>query len=88
MAEGRVVIADAVGLHARPAARFVKLAASFASDIVVRRNDRTANAKSILQVLTLEAGQGAEIVLQADGPDADDAVQALVQLLTGDAKGH
>lgn len=65
MATATVVIADEVGLHARPAARFVQLAGRFGSDIVVRRGERSADAKSMIEVLTLEAGQGDEIALEA-----------------------
>ena len=86
MAGARVVIADEVGLHARPAAKFVRLAGRFDSDIVVRNGSRSANAKSMLEVLTLEAGQGAEIELEANGSDADEAVKALVDLLEGGAE--
>jgi phosphotransferase system HPr (HPr) family protein len=84
MAQRRVTIADEVGLHARPAAKFVQAAARFASDIKVRKADRSADAKSMIEVLTLEAGKGDEIVLEATGADADAAVQALVTLLEGD----
>lgn len=85
MATATVVIADKVGLHARPAAKFVQLAGGFGSDIVVRRGDRSADAKSMIEVLTLEAGQGDEIALEATGDAADAALQALVVLLEGGA---
>jgi phosphocarrier protein HPr len=85
VAQARVMIVGEVGLHARPAAKFVKLAGSFGSDIVVRHGERAANAKSMLQVLTLEARQGDEIEIEATGPDADDALNALLALLEGGA---
>lgn len=85
MASERVTIADEVGLHARPAAKFVQTAGRFDSDIQVRKGDRSADAKSMIEVLTLEAAKGDEIVLEATGADADDAVKALVGLLAGGA---
>ena len=83
MATASVTIVDEVGLHARPAAQFVKLAKTFESNIVVRKGDVEANAKSILRVLTLEVQQGDTIEIEATGPDEDDAVQALHDLLDG-----
>lgn len=76
-----VEIVHEVGLHARPAAQFVKAAGGFDAQVIVSRGERTANAKSLLQVLKLEAGQGAEVVIEADGPDAEDAVATLAGML-------
>jgi phosphocarrier protein HPr len=70
-----------VGLHARPAAAFVKKAAGYASTIRVRRDDREADAASLLQVLKLEAGHGATVVIEAEGEDEETAVAELVELL-------
>ena len=81
MAETTAVVRHKVGLHARPAAMFVKLASSFASDISVSYDGRTANAKSILTVLTLGVHQGSEIRISAEGDDADEALAALKQLV-------
>jgi phosphotransferase system HPr (HPr) family protein len=83
MASVQVTVVDEVGLHARPAALFVRLAKTFESTIVVRNGDRAANAKSILRVLTLEARQGDLLQIDADGADADEAVQRLHDLLAG-----
>jgi phosphocarrier protein HPr len=87
MASTRVTVVDEVGLHARPAALFVRLAKTFESTIVVRNGDREANAKSILRVLTLEARQGDVLQIDADGADADEAVQRLHDLLAGGVDG-
>lgn len=76
-----VEIVHEVGLHARPAAQFVKAAGGFDAQVTVRHGERTANAKSLLQVLKLEAGQGAEVVVEADGPEAEDAVATLIGML-------
>lgn len=83
MATREVTITDEVGLHARPAARFVKLAKSFTSEITVGRDERSANAKSLVDVLTLEAGQGVTVTIEAHGDDAEQAVDELAGLLNG-----
>jgi phosphocarrier protein HPr len=81
MPEVAVIVQNKVGLHARPAALFVQTAQQFASDISVTHKDHHANAKSILNVLTLGANQGAEIVIQAEGEDAESALDALKSLV-------
>ena len=81
MKEVEVTITHPVGLHARPAAVFVQTAKKFVSDIKVSCCDNTKNAKSILGVLGLCAGQNARITIQATGADEEDAVKALVELI-------
>jgi len=81
MVEAKVLIKNKVGLHARPAALFVQTANKFKSTITAIHGDRKANAKSILNVLTLGADQGAELILQAEGEDAQEAIQALIDLI-------
>ena len=81
------VVADPVGLHARPAADFVRAANTFASTITVTCAGKNANAKSILQIISLNVRQGAIVTLTADGPDADDALRALAALLESTASG-
>ena len=80
-AQETLTLLNKVGLHARPASKFVQTAAHFASTITVFCGARQANAKSILQVLSLGAGGGAEITLHAEGADADAALEALKQLI-------
>ncbi len=80
-AEVTLTLLNKVGLHARPASQFVQTAARFASTITVACGPRRANAKSILQVLSLGAVGGAEITIQAEGTDADAALAALKQLI-------
>lgn len=75
-------ITDAIGLHARPAAEFVRVASTFSADVQVALGDRTADAKSLLGVLQLQAGSGATIVVTAEGEDADAALAALAEVLT------
>ena len=80
----QVVVTDPVGLHARPAALFVKLANSFSSNISVRNvstSGKLANAKSILSVLTCGVKQGDQIEIKAEGTDESQAVEALEKLI-------
>lgn len=81
MSEIKLTINHKVGLHARPASIFVQTAVKFSSDIEVTHGETTANAKSILSILTLGAHQGAELVISAEGADADDALKALEELV-------
>jgi phosphocarrier protein HPr len=76
-------IEDEIGLHARPAAVFVRTAGRFAATITVSRDDRTADAKSLLEVLQLEAGKGAVVMVTAEGDDAEAALTALREVLAG-----
>ncbi len=76
-----VTIINKLGLHARAAAKFVKLAGSFQSEIMVSRNGREVNGKSILGVMMLAASQGTSIELTADGPDEEQALEALQALV-------
>lgn len=84
MKKNRTVgIVNKRGLHARAAARFAGTAATFTSQISVRRGGRMANGKSIMGLMMLAAPQGAEITIQAEGPDAEQALEALVALVSG-----
>jgi phosphocarrier protein HPr len=77
MAELTLTVIDPSGLHARPAARFVQAASRFSSTIVIRHDGREADAKSLIALLGMTIRPSSEIVLAADGPDADDAIAAL-----------
>jgi phosphocarrier protein HPr len=81
--ERAVVIANKYGLHARPAAEFVKLATQFRANIVVRKDELDVNGKSIMGIMMLAAECGSEIVIGASGEDAMEAVLALVSLVHG-----
>jgi phosphotransferase system HPr (HPr) family protein len=81
MPEITLTIHHKVGLHARPAALFVRTAKQFHSTIKATHGEREANAKSILGVLTLGANQGAVLTLHAEGEDADQALEALATLV-------
>ena len=76
-----VTISNALGLHARAAARFVQLAGTFTAQIRVDRTGRIIDGKSIMGLLTLAAARGTSITIGADGADEGDAVAALVALV-------
>ena len=76
-----VVIPNRLGLHARAAAKFVQTATRFRARILVRREGRTMDGKSIMGVLLLAAARGTTIAISADGPDESDAVAALTSLV-------
>ena len=78
----RVVVANPQGLHARPADMFVKLAMQFQSTIEVIKDRERVDGKSILSILTLAAGQGEELQIEAKGPDAEEAVRALEEQIS------
>ncbi|HXT71763.1 MAG TPA: HPr family phosphocarrier protein [Vicinamibacterales bacterium] len=73
-------IVNALGLHARAAARFVRMAGAFKSQIRVSRGNRTTDGKSILGLLLLAAARGTEILISADGLDESEALDALAGL--------
>ena len=81
MIEREAVIVNQEGLHARPAARIVRLASSFASDIELYKDGLDVNGKSIMGVMMLAAECGSSIIIRASGPDAEQAVQALADLV-------
>ncbi len=78
-----VEIRNRLGLHARPAAEFVRRAGEFESEIRVRKEDVEVNAKSIMGVLMLAAEQGSVLGIEAEGADAEEAVDALVEIVRG-----
>ena len=84
MIEKETTVAAQEGLHARPAAQFVKTAKGFSSEIMVVKDDKEANAKSSMKIMTLAAKKGDEIVIRAEGDDAEEAVEALVALISQD----
>ncbi|MGD9896527.1 MAG: HPr family phosphocarrier protein [Candidatus Methylacidiphilaceae bacterium] len=80
-AEAEVVIRNKLGLHARPAAMFVKIANRFASNIQVEKEGEVVNGKSIMGIMILAANQGSRLKVSAKGPDAAAAVDALCNLV-------
>ena len=80
-AEGEFVVGAELGLHARPAGRFVSLAARFEAEIEVRSGAEWVNGESVLSILSLAAARGTVLRIRATGPDAERAVQELGALL-------
>lgn len=76
-----LLIQNRLGLHARPAALFVQMANRFKSEIEVSKGRTKVNGKSIMGIMTLAAGRGAQITVQATGPDAQKAVSSLTKLI-------
>jgi phosphocarrier protein len=81
MQQRDVEIVNALGLHARAAAKLTQLAAKYQSDVQIARNGRKVNAKSIMGVMMLAAGKGAKVTLETDGPDEGAAMEALCTLI-------
>ena len=73
------------GLHARPAARFVETAVRFQATTTLSVGSRSVSAKEILGILSLGVKKGTCVRLRAEGPDADESIEALSRLLTGQA---
>lgn len=82
MKEEEVTIVPEEGLHARPAAEFVKAAKEYNSDIKVVKGETEANAKSSLKLMSLGAKKGDKLVIRAEGEDEEAAVQRLAALIT------
>ncbi len=80
-ASTQVTITNKLGLHARPAMSFVDTASGFKSDIQVVKDGQIVDGKSIMQLMMLAATKGTELNITAEGPDAEEAVAALVKLI-------
>ena len=82
--KGRVkksfIVLNEKGLHTRPATELVKLATTFRADIKLAFSDLTVNAKSLLGILMLAASRGSKIRIEAEGEDADEATEAILEL--------
>ena len=82
MVKKTVVVTNPLGIHARPAALVVQSAARFEADILLSKGDiQRINGKSIMGVMMLAAEQGAEILVEAEGADAEAAMEAVAELL-------
>jgi phosphocarrier protein HPr len=76
-----LVISNKLGLHARASAKLTKLASSFKCEVFMTRNTRRVNAKSIMGIMMLAAGLGAEVELETEGEDEQQAAQAITALV-------
>ena len=81
MLSREITIVNKLGLHARAAAKFVNLASSFESEILLRRNGQSVNGKSIMGVMMLAAAKGTTLELSAEGSDAENALRQLDALV-------
>jgi phosphocarrier protein len=82
MPRAEVEIVNKLGLHARASAKLTQIAAAFACEVWLERNDRRVNAKSIMGVMMLAAGKGATIIVDTEGVDADAALRAVAKLIS------
>lgn len=81
MTERKVTVRNYPGIHAHPAVLFVKKAGTFRAEVTVSNGELSVNGKSIMGVLMLAAEMGTDLLIRADGPDEQEAVDALVELI-------
>ena len=81
MAHQGIIISNKLGLHARASAKLTQTAGKFQSEVWIYKGARKVNAKSIMGVMMLAAGKGSEVLIEADGADALQAIEALAQLI-------
>ncbi|MGE5638822.1 MAG: HPr family phosphocarrier protein [Clostridia bacterium] len=75
-------IVNKLGLHARASAKLTQVASAYQSNVWLSRSGRRVNAKSIMGVMMLAAGKGATVLVEAEGPDAEQALEALLKLIS------
>ena len=81
MYEKKVTLTNEIGLHARPASIFIRAAVQFPCDIIVEKDGRSYNAKSIMSILSMSASNGEELTIRASGENEEDAVKSLVDVI-------
>ena len=79
--EKEITIVNRLGLHARPAAMFVRIASRYRAEVWVEKEGENVNGKSIMGLMMLAAGQGSKLLVRCEGPDADKALQELEELV-------
>jgi phosphocarrier protein len=79
--EKEITIINRLGLHARPAAMFVRIASRFRSEVWVEKEGEQINGKSIMGLMMLAAGQGSKLTIRCEGPDADKVMEELEELI-------
>ena len=77
----KITVLNKLGIHARPAAQFVRIASRFQADVTVEKDDERVDGKSIMGLMMLAVGCGAEITVTAEGPDEEDTLAALEELV-------
>jgi len=83
MLQREVEIINKLGLHARASAKLAQVAGQFKANVWVTRNGRRVNAKSIMGVMMLAAAQGSTLMVETDGPDEGQAMDAVIRLIAG-----
>jgi phosphocarrier protein len=81
--EKEVTIVNRLGMHARPAAMFVRIASRYRAEIWVEKEGEQINGKSIMGLMMLAAGQGSKLLIRCEGPDADKAMEEIEELIAG-----
>jgi phosphocarrier protein HPr len=79
--EKEITIINRLGLHARPAAMFVRIASRYRSEVWVSKEGEEINGKSIMGLMMLAAGQGSKLTIKCEGPDADKVMEELEELI-------
>lgn len=79
----KIAVLNKLGIHARPAAQFVRVASRFQADVTVEKDDERVDGKSIMGLMMLAVGCGAQIVVTTDGADEAEAMAALEELVAG-----
>jgi len=79
--EKEITIVNRLGLHARPAAMFVRIASRYRSEVWVAKEGEQINGKSIMGLMMLAAGQGSKLTIKCEGPDADKVMEELEELI-------
>lgn len=79
----KITVLNKLGIHARPAAQFVRVASRFKADVTVEKDEESVDGKSIMGLMMLAVGCGAEITVHADGPDEEEVMAALENLVNG-----
>jgi phosphocarrier protein HPr len=82
-AEKEITVVNRLGLHARPAALFVKVASRFRAEVWVKKESEEVNGKSIMGLMMLAAGQGSKLQVRCEGPDAARALEEIEVLING-----
>ncbi len=80
----RLTVKHPTGLHVRPSGAIVKTIDRFHADVLIRYGDQQADAKGIFEIMMLEVPRGAEVVFEAEGPDAEPVLNAISKLFAGD----
>jgi phosphocarrier protein HPr len=81
MIKKTATIVNKLGLHARPAAQLVSTASGFASEVFYTKEDLRVNGKSIMGVMMLAAEKGTQLIVEVDGPDEEQAMEALLNVI-------